>query len=597
MKVIVAILLFVATGWVFSQPAFKDYVYDSALEDYPKLTLPIAREDYLGIFDYMYQPTNTNCSEIGRTFDQNTCFRPTRASHPVAIDFGVSPFNFKYDDIVNPFPRGAKVKVTEIHDATQGQPNPPERGWYITITCFLDGNYNNTAFSNRYQIQFGHLKAGSFKVYEGQEDLAPGMALAQIGLSGLTTSDRPHTHAEFVLKGRPVDPFWKAGGFNPTTTESLWFDQAWVDRITNYKNSRTTMSFDNLKINGGFYVNFPNQALNQYRFKSQNGVEIAHLWMVASPDDDEIMIGEIDLIPSVGAVPATDGSLDFSFYNDAPNAGEFAFIAEYIDGAFSTKVWVEVSNSAVNPGLFRSSTNGFYLDRDGDGAISVANGDLHFFMGSSGDLALAGDWNGDGYHEVGVFRPGTNRFYLDLTGDYLINTGAGDSSFVMGAAGDLPLVGDWNGDGFDEVGLFRPSSNQFFLDVDGNGQINVAGGDRGFSMGASGDLPLTGDWNGDGFDEVGLFRPATNVFYLDMDGNDAISLANGDVSFAMGAANDRPLVGDWNNDCSDEVGLFRPSNNQFFLDANGNAVFSLSDSDKTFFMGQSGDLPLIGYWR
>jgi len=598
-KAIVMMILLCAVG--LAQPDFKDYVYDSAQEDFPKITLPIARVDFLGVFDYMYQPTNVNCPDFGKTFDRNTCLRPTRANHPEAVDFGVSPFDFKYDFLINPFPYGAKVKVTDIIDASTSISTPPTIGWAITITCFLDGDYTNTASTNKYSIQFGHLKAGSFRVFEGQEDLEPGAILAQIGLSGLTTADRPHTHAIFALKGRLTDPFKEANDFNPTTDESLWFDQAWVDRISNYRNSRTTMSFDNLKINDGLYVNFPNHAINYYDFTSQNGTEAAHLWMVASPDDDEIPIGQIDLLAQPGInpepVPFSTGTIRFEFLNQAANPGEFAFVAEYVDGDFSTKVWVEISDPADLLGLYRPSASQFFLDNDGDGAISTAAGDQTFAMGAAGDRSLAGDWNGDGVDELGLFRPTTNQFFLDVNGDQAINVAGGDWAIVMGAPNDLPLVGDWNRDGVDELGLFRPSTNTFYLDIDGNGQINLASGDREFAMGAAGDLPIVGDWDGDRVDETGLYRPSTQTFFLDVDGDGAISLPSGDRSFAMGAAGDLPIVGDWNDDAVDEVGLFRPATNRFYLDANGNGAYSPTRSDKSYVMGAAGDLPIIGNWQ
>ena len=36
----------------------------------------------------------------------------------------------------------------------------------------------------------------------------------------------------------------------------------------------------------------------------------------------------------------------------------------------------------------------------------------------------------------------------------------------------MPLIGDWDGDGDDQVGVFRGSRSQFFLDRNGNGTID-----------------------------------------------------------------------------------------------------------------------------
>ncbi|TVR27044.1 MAG: hypothetical protein EA387_01680, partial [Nitriliruptor sp.] len=83
--------------------------------------------------------------------------------------------------------------------------------------------------------------------------------------------------------------------------------------------------------------------------------------------------------------------------------------------------------------------------------------------------------------------------------------GAADHTFVYGRVdrGDVPLVGDWNGDGRDTPGIVR----------DGTWHLRdrLAGGaaDHTFAYGQvdRGDLFLAGDWNGDGRDTPGFVRP------------------------------------------------------------------------------------------
>ena len=54
---------------------------------------------------------------------------------------------------------------------------------------------------------------------------------------------------------------------------------------------------------------------------------------------------------------------------------------------------------------------------------------------STGDLPVSGDWNNDGVTEIGVFRPSTQRFYLDKNGNG--HWDAGDSLYAFGLSGDL----------------------------------------------------------------------------------------------------------------------------------------------------------------
>jgi len=57
------------------------------------------------------------------------------------------------------------------------------------------------------------------------------------------------------------------------------------------------------------------------------------------------------------------------------------------------------------------------------------------------------------------------------------------------------VAGDWDGDGTDQIGLFRPSNGIWYLDVDGNGYWS--GGDQWLgSFGETGDQAVAGDWDG-----------------------------------------------------------------------------------------------------
>ena len=83
-------------------------------------------------------------------------------------------------------------------------------------------------------------------------------------------------------------------------------------------------------------------------------------------------------------------------------------------------------------------------------------------------------------------------------------------------ASDIGIAGDWNGDGFDEIGIYR--GNQFWLDANGNGVWDgVAGGDRFHTFRNVGDKPLVGDWDGDGDDDLGTWNGG--FFHLDLNGN------------------------------------------------------------------------------
>ena len=107
---------------------------------------------------------------------------------------------------------------------------------------------------------------------------------------------------------------------------------------------------------------------------------------------------------------------------------------------------------------------------------------------------VVGDWNGDGTDTIGVFRSGV--FYLRNTN----TTGVGDVTAGFGNPTDRPVVGDWNGDGTDTIGVSRGAT--FYLrntNTTGTGELSASFGDPS-------DWPIVGDWNGDHIDTIGIVR-------------------------------------------------------------------------------------------
>ncbi len=140
---------------------------------------------------------------------------------------------------------------------------------------------------------------------------------------------------------------------------------------------------------------------------------------------------------------------------------------------------------------------------------------------------LYGDWNGDGTIKVGIFSNG--NWYLDYPGTG-VWVGCGTTATTdrcyegtFGAAGDIPVVGDWNGDGRTKIGIFR--NGNWYLDYPGTGVWvgcgTTATTDRCYegTFGAAGDIPVVGDWTGDGITKIGVYRDSAKAWYLDMNGD------------------------------------------------------------------------------
>jgi len=225
--------------------------------------------------------------------------------------------------------------------------------------------------------------------------------------------------------------------------------------------------------------------------------------------------------------------------------------------------------------VFRPSNGGWYLKNTNTAGFA----EIAFNFGQAGDLPVAGDWDGDGDSTVGVYRNGV----FDLLNTPTTTTGVADLVFTFGEVGDQPIAGDWDGDGVDTIGTYNSSTGVFLLGMSNNAGAATLN----FAMGLPGDLPVVGDWNGDGTDTIGVYRPSTGIFYL-RNVNDP---GFGEIVFSYGGVTgDQPIAGDWNNDGIDTVGVYR--SNTFYL-KNANTT---GNADLSFALRNPGDLPVAGNW-
>ena len=164
------------------------------------------------------------------------------------------------------------------------------------------------------------------------------------------------------------------------------------------------------------------------------------------------------------------------------------------------------------------------------------------------DVPVAGDWNGDGVDELAVFRrKAASKFRF-------AQTGAPAVVVSYGLPTDQPVIGDWDGNGTADLGVRRQRGNRFWLrNADGTEQV--------VKFGANPDLPVAGDWNGDRITDVGVFDSATATFVLRTVGPDGVPVLS---AVPFGVPGDLPVAGDWNGDGISDIGVWRPSEGVFY---------------------------------
>ncbi|MBI3250188.1 MAG: PD40 domain-containing protein [Deltaproteobacteria bacterium] len=226
----------------------------------------------------------------------------------------------------------------------------------------------------------------------------------------------------------------------------------------------------------------------------------------------------------------------------------------------------------------------FVSDQDGNSEIYTMDAEGVGRWREAGHQAVAagdwklGDFNGDGRTDV--------YFWVNTTGDnhlFLSNNDGTSTQIVNPIAvqgingGDQWTVGDFNGDGRTDAYFWwrTTGENRLFLS-NGNGSFGSGLGPIDVTAINGGDQWTVGDFNGDGQDDVYFWWKTTgdNRLFLSNGGGTSTQIVN---PIGAGAINggDQWTVGDFNGDGRDDVYFWwkTTGDNRLFL-SNGNGTFT-----------------------
>ncbi len=219
--------------------------------------------------------------------------------------------------------------------------------------------------------------------------------------------------------------------------------------------------------------------------------------------------------------------------------------------------------------IFRKGT--WLIDHNCD---AVADETINF--GEDGDLPFTGDWNGDGICDLAVWRPSpegitTVEFQLRA---HLTDGAASKPSVTISDPVKDVVAADRDGDGDSEIGYVVAAPNgvdlNWFFDTKHDGTFAEK-----LTFGLANDDVMIGDWNDDGWDDIAVSRPGEQqaagrrVFQFLLNGLDSPTER---VHFSPV---DKPIAGDWDGDGDDEPGCWRPEGLQpstWQFETNGDSV-------------------------
>ena len=225
-------------------------------------------------------------------------------------------------------------------------------------------------------------------------------------------------------------------------------------------------------------------------------------------------------------------------------------------------------HAAAVPAVWRPSDGTWYISS----ATSAQGAPLYQSWGSTGDIPVPGDFDGDGKTDFAVWRPSQGTWYV-------IPSGNPGSPIIQqwGMPGDIPVAADFDGDGKTDFAVWRPSQGTWYVIPSSNPSSPIVR-----QWGLSGDVPVAADFDGDGKADIGVWRPSNGTWYVIPSSN-----AGSPIIQQWGLAGDVPVAADFDGDGKTDFAVWRPSEGNWYVIPSSNPGSPVLQE-----WGLTGDVPL-----
>jgi uncharacterized delta-60 repeat protein len=289
--------------------------------------------------------------------------------------------------------------------------------------------------------------------------------------------------------------------------------------------------------------------------KAANSQQIWHLASIRPDGTQDPGFDWIDFSGAVGEIRSGPGGSMYVFGRFSVGGGHRNLV-RLIPDNIPAKAKFDFDNDGRSDlSVFRPSDHFWYINRS-------SAGPFYLQWGLPTDKLAAGDYDNDGTTDIGVYRNGTWHEHWMTSGYHWT---------FSGTAGDTPLFGDFSGFGF-STRMLRGIRNGTVTWIISSSQRTLSGEQ-------TTDIPIVGDFEGDGRDEIGFFRDG--AWY----GGVSDPVPPFAVVKQWGIAGDIPVPGDYDGDRQTDYAVFRPSTGVWWIDRSTAGMIAVQ-------FGLNGDIPV-----
>ena len=217
--------------------------------------------------------------------------------------------------------------------------------------------------------------------------------------------------------------------------------------------------------------------------------------------------------------------------------------------------------------VYRPST-GVWYGRDSGGSSLAAT---QYGKPGAGDIPVPGEWHSGAWYsscDIGIWRPTTGTWWMPDIG-----------SVAWGASGDVPVPGNYDDDGGTDFAVFRPSDQRWYIKFQPSGNEYVK------EWGLETDIPVPSNWPSSAHNyntDLTVWRPSNGKWYAFEPFSNEVTL-NG---IQWGTYGDVPVPADYQGDKGRaQMAVFRPWEGRWYI-RNKTGTYT-----RTVAWGTDGDIP------
>jgi hypothetical protein len=242
--------------------------------------------------------------------------------------------------------------------------------------------------------------------------------------------------------------------------------------------------------------------------------------------------------------------------------------------------------------VWRASTGTWHWLTSLSGYDIAAQGQKQWGNQGLGDVPILGDIDGDGKADLAVWRASTGTWHwLTSLSGYDI-AAQGQKQWGNQSMGDVPILGDMDGDDEADLVVWRASTGTWHWLTSLSGYDIAAQGQKQWGNQSLGDVPMLAAMEGDGKADLMVWRASTGTWHwlTSLSGYDIA--AQGQKQWGNQSLGDVARIGDIDGDGLSDLPVWRASTGTWFWLTSSSGYNYAAAGSKQWGNQSLGDIPM-----